>query len=218
MNRGLAAQLDWEVVQRKLPFLAALPAAARASVRLVNLDAGELLFRAGATPAAMFCVLSGEVRLVRLSRTGSEVVLQRARKGILAEASLDQVAYHCDAIATVQATVLRLSRPVVRQALREEGFAAAWRAELSRELRRLRAQCERLSLNTARERIMHYIETEGENGMLMLSQTKKQWAAELGLTHEALYRSLAQMEKFGLVRINAGGIRLARVRAHRARD
>jgi len=28
-----------------------------------------------------------------------------------------------------------------------------------------------------------------------LNQSKKNWAAELGLTHEALYRTLARMEK-----------------------
>jgi CRP-like cAMP-binding protein len=139
----------------------------------------------------MFFVLSGEVRLVRSSRSGAEIVLQRARHGILAEASLDQTAYHCDAIASVSATVLRVPRDIVRQALKEEPFAAAWRSELSRELRRLRAQCERLSLNSARERIIHYIETEGARGALTLTQAKKQWATELGLTHESLYRTLS---------------------------
>jgi CRP/FNR family transcriptional regulator, dissimilatory nitrate respiration regulator len=121
----------------------------------------------------MFFVLSGEVRLVRLSRSGSEIILQRGRDGIIAEASLDQSAYHCDALASIPTTVLRVLREIIRLALKEERFAAAWRSELSRELRRLRAQCERLSLNTAHERIIHYVETEGENGVLTLAQTKK---------------------------------------------
>ena len=205
-------EVDWLEVGQKLPFLAALPNSARASIRVEKLEAGQALFRAGSTPAAMFFVLSGEVRLVRLSRSGSEVVLQRARHGILAEASLDQHAYHCDASATTATTVLRVPREIVRQALREERFAAAWRMELSRELRRLRAQCERLNLNTAQERIIHYIETEGQNGVLTLGQTKKQWSGELGLTHEALYRSLAQMEKSGTMRIQGRKMRLARRR------
>jgi CRP/FNR family transcriptional regulator, dissimilatory nitrate respiration regulator len=210
------AELDWNEIERRLAFLAALPASARASMRIEKLDADELLFRAGTRPAGMFFVLSGEVRLVRSSRSGAEIILQRARHGILAEASLDQAAYHCDAIATVPATVLRLPRDVVRQALKEEHFAAAWRSELSRELRRLRAQCERLSLNSARERIIHYIETEGENGALTLPQTKKQWAAELGLTHEALYRTLSDMTNSGAIRIDGRKIRLKMNRALRA--
>jgi CRP-like cAMP-binding protein len=56
---------------------------------------------------------------------------------------------------------------------------------------------ERLSLKTVRERIIHFIETEGESGVINLEQSKKDWAAELGLTHEALYRALALMEKRG---------------------
>jgi CRP-like cAMP-binding protein len=209
---AVATELDWQVVAQKLPLLAALPIAARAGIRVEKLDAGQSLFRAGATPAAMFFVLSGEMRLVRLSRSGSEIVVQRAREGILAEASLDQPAYHCDALASMPTMVLRVPREMIREALKEERFAAAWRMELSRELRRLRAQCERLSLNTAQERIIHYLETEGEKGIITLAQSKKRWAGELGLTHEALYRSLAQMEKSGLIRIEGSNLRLAKRR------
>jgi CRP-like cAMP-binding protein len=104
-------------------------------------------------------------------------------------------------------------RDVIRRTLEEEHFAAAWRSELSRELRRLRAQCERLSLKSARERIIHYIETEGENGALTLTQTKKQWATELGLTHEALYRTLSDMANSGSMRVDGKKIRLTRNRA-----
>jgi CRP/FNR family transcriptional regulator, dissimilatory nitrate respiration regulator len=216
MKTTAPAEFDWKNVGRRLPFLAALPASARASIRVEEVNAGQLLFRAGAAPSGMFFVLSGEVRLMRLSRSGGEIVLQRARRGILAEASLDQAAYHCDAVASVPSTVLSVPRHFVRQALREERFATAWRTELSRELHRLRAQCERLSLKGAHERIIHYLETEGERGEVALTQTKKQWAAELGLTHEALYRTLADMRNSGAIRIEGMKIRLTRERAQRA--
>jgi CRP/FNR family transcriptional regulator, dissimilatory nitrate respiration regulator len=111
--------------------------------------------------------------------------------------------------------VLRIPRAAIREALKNDRFGSAWRTELSRELRRLRAQCERLSLKTAQERIVHYIETEGENGTAVLGQSKKQWAAELGLTHEALYRSLAQMEKAGLVHTDGRTIHFSKGRRHR---
>jgi len=211
------AHLDWESAIRDLPFLEALPLTARASVRVQKLDAGQALFRAGNAPTAMFFVLTGEVRLVRLSRTGSEIVLQRARQGIVAEASLDQPAYHCDALASTPTSLLSVPCKVIRQSLKDEGFATAWRGELSRELRRLRGQCERLSLNAAEDRIRHYIETEGESGTLTLTQTKKRWAAELGLTHEALYRSLAHMERSGSIHINGRKIRLANEPQRRTR-
>jgi len=46
-------------------------------------------------------------------------------------------------------------------------------------------------LISAVDRISHYIEAEG---VLNLTQTKKAWAAELGVTHEALYRSLRRTQ------------------------
>src|SRR5262249_9515416 len=141
-------------------------------VRVQEIDAGATLFRAGSALRSMFFVLAGEVRLVRTSRSGSEIVLQRARGGIGAEASLDQHAYHCDAVASGPSLVLSMPSEVIRQSLKDEAFAAAWRAELSRELRRLRAQCERLSLNAAEDRIRHYVETAGEGGVLKLTHTE----------------------------------------------
>ena len=82
-------------------------------------------------------------------------------------------------------------------ALATDAFRAKWIGHLARELRKARTHAERLSLKTARERIVHFIETEGESGIIDLEQSKKNWAAELGLTHEALYRALALMEKRG---------------------
>jgi hypothetical protein len=38
------------------------------------------------------------------------------------------------------------------------------------------------------ERIIHYIDFYGRDGKCYLSGTKKDWASELGLTHEALSR------------------------------
>jgi CRP-like cAMP-binding protein len=113
-------------------------------------------------------------------------------------------------LAGLEATVLCVPRHTVRHSLKEERFATAWRTELSRELRRLRAQCERLSLKGAPNRIIHYLETEGEHGAVTLTQTKKQWAAELGLTHEALYRTLTKMRNSGATRIDGRMQRLTR--------
>jgi CRP-like cAMP-binding protein len=94
------------------------------------------------------------------------------------------------------------------EALDEPAFRISWIAHLSRELRRVRTQNERLSLHTAQERITHFIETEGEDGRVTLNQSRKQWAAELGLTHEALYRALARMAQSGVVRIDGAVLAL----------
>jgi len=201
-----ARTIDWPALERASPLLAVLPQSARRAARIVHLPKAGRLFSRGDRPGAMYFVVSGEVHLVRLSLTGSEIVLQRAREGFLAEASLDQAAYHCDAATVLPSELLMLPRKAFLEALAVEGFRARWIAHLARELRRVRAQAERLSLKTAQERIVHYIETEGSDGSIRLSQSRKDWAAELGLTHEALYRALARMERSGQIGIDGAAL------------
>ncbi len=156
----------------------------------------------------MYFVLMGEVRLLRRSRAGDDIILQRARQGFLAEASLDQSSYHCDAVAAQDSALLAIDRQAFADALRRPEIRDKWSDHLARELRQVRAQSERLSLKTARERIVHFIETEGEGGELALDRSKKDWAAELGITHEALYRALTRMAQTGELVISGARLRL----------
>jgi CRP-like cAMP-binding protein len=199
---------DWKSLSLESPLLAALPESARRLTRSLELQRQSTLFGRGDRPQAMFFVLSGEVRLLRRSKAGGEVVLQRTRRGFLAEASLDQPTYHCDAVAAEPSRLLAIPRRSFTGALAVEGFRDRWIAHLARELRKERAHTERLSLKTARERIVHFIETEGEAGVVDLNQSKKDWAAELGLTHEALYRTLAQMEKRSELKVDQSRLTL----------
>ena len=130
------------------------------------------------------------------------MVMQRARNSFLAEASLESAAYHCDGVASE--AMLALAFPVgeFRLALAEcPNFRSQWISHLLREMRRARAQVERQGLRNAGDRILHYLETECPSGHLLLRQTKKAWAAELGLTHEALYRALGNLTRQGVLRI-----------------
>ncbi|GLH76543.1 Crp/Fnr family transcriptional regulator [Bradyrhizobium sp. SSBR45G] len=200
--------VDWKSLALESPLLAALPESAQRLTRFLELQRHSTLFRCGDRPRAMFFVLSGEVRLLRRSKSGGEVVLQRTWRGFLAEASLDQPTYHCDAVAAAPTRLLAIPRRLFTDALAVEGFRNRWIAHLAQELRKVRAHTERLSLKTARERIVHFIETEGEGGVVDLTQSKKDWAAELGLTHEALYRTLAQMAKHGELRVDQSRLTL----------
>jgi CRP-like cAMP-binding protein len=200
--------LDWRVLARLSPLLAALPASARLQTRCVQVPRGATVFCRGDRPQAMFFVLDGEVRLLRRSRSGDDVILQRARLGFLAEASLDQPSYHCDAVAAQESALLAIDRKVFVEALRRPEMRDKWSDHLARELRKVRAQSERLSLKTARERIVHFIETEGEGGEIELGRSKKDWAAELGITHEALYRAVARMERADELLVRGTRLRL----------
>lgn len=200
--------MNWSVLSELSPLLGALSEQARAATHLVRVSRDALLFGRGDRPKAMYCVLKGEVRLVRRSKVGGIVVLQRSRKGFIAEGSLHSNGYHCDATASEPSEVLAISRAAFSKALADETFRLCWIAHLAGELHRVRAHAERLSLRTARERIIPAIETEGEVGVLVLTQPRKDWAGTLGLTHEALYRTLALMVSSGEVRTDRSTITL----------
>ena len=192
--------VEWEALVAVQGQLAAVPAALRQDARRVEAAAGQPVFRTGARPTKIFWVLDGEVRLVRRSPEGAEIVLQRASSGFVAEASLDSPRYHCDAVAVAPSRLLAFPIEQFRQALNEdERFRRFWMGRLAREVRALRSQCERLALHGAADRIEHYIASEGDRGRLELSCTRKAWAAELGLTHEALYRALAELQRSGRI-------------------
>jgi CRP-like cAMP-binding protein len=141
--------------------------------------------------------------LQRASPHGRNVILQRVREGFVAEASLQATRYHCDAIAAEPSTIWSFPRAQVLKALRDTPeLTLWWAARLAEQLRFARLRIERLSLKGASDRILHAIETEGSGGRFALASTRREWAAELGLTPEALYRSLAQLQRKGVVQIH----------------
>jgi CRP-like cAMP-binding protein len=176
-----------------------LSAAVRASAIDRRLAAGEALFRTGSKTIGLFEVISGKVRLVRVDRGGREAVLQVASSGeTLAEASLFSPAYHCDAIAATE-TLVRLypKKVLLRELERDPKLARAFTAKLARQVMALRTRLEQRNILSARERIRHFLALNlGVDGQTVeFCGTLKDLAADLGLTHEVLYRTLADMEK-----------------------
>lgn len=199
VNRGIRSMpIDWEKLISEQTVLGAIPTVLRDVARIGVFEKGQILYRRGQLPEVMMCVLNGEIRLVRHAQGGTEIVLQRSRGGFVAEASLDAQIYHCDVAAATEGRLLLFPRRTFQAALdNEPTFNHAWIQLLGREVRRLRAQSERLRLNSAVDRIVHYIEAEGSDGTIILNQTRKSWAAELGLTHEVLYRTLGRLRDSG---------------------
>lgn len=201
--------MDWQAFIAGQPTLAHVPESLRQRAEPWDLEARKQLFRIGDSVQAVFTVIRGEVRLIRRDRNGTEVVLQRSRGGFFAEASLHNKAYHCDAVAAERSMLLRFPVHAFRSALEEDAaFRDAWMTHLAREVRKLRAQCERLSLHSAADRVLHYLESEGSDGSVVLTQTRKAWAAELGLSHEALYRTLKKLQGDAIIQVDGNEITL----------
>ena len=193
-----------------------LPAAVRSAAIDRKLKSGETLFRLGDKTAGLCEVIAGRVRLARVDRSGREIVLHVAGPGeTVAEASLFASSYHCDAIASTDAVVRIYPKPAVFAAFEKDPKAAqAFAATLARQVMNLRTRIEQRNIRSARERVRNFLALNAgaDRRTVALRGTLKDLAAELGLTHEALYRTLAVLERAGEIRRAKGKITLLRPR------
>jgi CRP-like cAMP-binding protein len=191
-----------------------LPAPVRAAAIDRKLKSGEALFRLGDKTAGLCEIVAGRVRLARVDRSGHEIVLHVAGPGeTIAEASLFSPTYHCDAIASTNATVrVYPKREVLAAFDRDPKAAQAFSATLARQVMNLRTRIEQRNIRSARERVRHYLvlNAGADQRTVELHGTIKDIAAELGLTHEALYRTLAALERAGEVKRGRGKIVMTR--------
>ena len=173
-----------------------------------HFEKGAYLFHHGKKPEYMFFIVSGEAVLTRTSSHGEPTILQRCRGGFISEASLLADAYHCDAIATQSGQAIAIPIKSLRDSLADDKFSMKWVQLLSKEIMRLRTQSERLGLKDIRSKLIHLMESEGKNGVLTLQSDFKSLASEIGVTHEALYRAIAALEKEGLLEKHPNSLEL----------
>ena len=177
-----------------------------------GLVAGQMLFDQGDAAVGVYEVVIGKVRQVRIDPEGRDVVVGIAGPGgMIAEASLFSRTHDCAATAVTNA-VVRLYRKatLLAQLERDPRAALSFMATLVEQILNLRIRLERRSIPSARDRVRHYLTTNvgGKERTVDLPSTLKDLAAELGLTHETLYRTLAEMRANGeIARLN-GKIRL----------
>ena len=162
---------------------------------------GQALFRLGDRTAGIYEILRGRVQMVRVDASGREAVLYSATAGeLFAEAALFSPIYHCDAITRTGATVRLYPKDKVLAELRRNPQAIT--AILAREIMSLRTQIERRNIRSAGDRVRHFLalNTGADGRTVLLRGTLKDLAAELGLTHEALYRALAGLAAKGEIK------------------
>lgn len=176
----------------------------RDEVNELNISADGLLFRLGDTPRDLYLIVDGEARARRYGNDGAEIVMQRSRSGdLFAEAGLVAPRYSCEGYCPAATRVLRIPITAITHRIATDGaFALRFSQLLALAMRRQCARYERLRLKRAGDRVMHYLNCEltGPAGAdLELDIPLAEWADDLGLEPETLYRTLAQLEKQGLI-------------------
>ncbi|HEX7968760.1 MAG TPA: Crp/Fnr family transcriptional regulator, partial [Stellaceae bacterium] len=166
----------------------------------------------GDEATAIFAVERGRLRLIRHTVDDRRVVLHTARAGeLFAEAALFSRTYHCDAVADTPARLRVLSKPKLLAAFRADPeLALRFMAILARQVMSLRTRLELRSIRSARERVLQHLllAAAGDGRTVRIEGTLMDLAAEIGLTHEALYRALAALESDGAIARTPDGIRL----------
>lgn len=182
------------------PFIEVMPEQAR---RRRTLERGEYLFRQDEPARAIYAVVTGRVRLFRDLPDGSSVTLHVARKGeTFAEAALFAMQYHCHAAAEVDATVICLDTGTLMCRLQSD---AALGVALSRlfagQVRELRAMLSLRDIRSADERLLTWLrrKVDAERMEVVLDRPWTAISEEVGLTREAVYRSLSRLESQGWI-------------------
>ncbi len=163
-----------------------------------HVPAGSALFRQGDPTLGIFVLAQGSLRMVRVTPDGGGVTLHLARPGeTFAEASLFSTHYHCDALADTDSVVgLYPKAKLISQLRRDPNALWNFTGELARRLQGLRQRYELKQIRSAPERVLQFLRLRcDESGRFCAPGALKEVALELGLTHEAFYRTLATLER-----------------------
>ena len=182
--------------------------------RTRTLQAGEFLFRQGDAAKFVFAIERGQLRLERRTSDGRLVPLHLARAGeSFAEAALFADRYHCDAVALTDAVVKALPKAALLVELEHSrGHAPILVHAMARQLHVLRQRLELRNVRSARERVLLALELRAtdDSRTVVLEGPLQDFAADLGLTREALYRTLAALHASGQIVRDGSQITLRR--------
>lgn len=200
---------------RRATLFAALPepaCAALGSIAVrVHHTAGEVIFLAGDPSPGLYVLLSGRVRLSRISPGGREQVLHIVAPGQHFNSVPVFDGGPCPVNASAQSDVTALLFPGESlRALILEHPVVALRllADTCRYLRRLVSLVDDLALTTVQGRLARLLLAQAEEGQTGIVQplTQSEMAARLGTVREMIGRSLKTFEGMGLIRIERGAI------------
>lgn len=167
---------------------------------------GEHLFSELQPATAFFIVVSGSVKIYKLSAEGGEQILHVQRAGdLVAEAIIfDFETYPAFCQALEDTLLLRFSKEGFLNMLRhfpEISFKIM--SAYSRRLRHLVAKIEELSLHDIKSRLANYLLNNyvisNNQCIVRLSLTKKDLAAILGTIPETLSRTLNYLKREKLI-------------------
>ncbi len=190
------------ILEINVKFSSPFDSALAGTARKISLHDGEMVFRQGDTPFAIFGLIAGRVELQRHTQSGHRVIIHNAKPGeTFAEASLFSESYHCDALVLESSEIIAFDRQLVLEiAARNPDVALALSQRFAAQIQTYRRKIELLAIDSAQERVFAAL-ADG-----LLTADIKTFSAEIGLAHETVYRVLATLVQQGLVRKKGRGL------------
>jgi CRP-like cAMP-binding protein len=174
---------------------------------------GQQLFEAGDKANAFFVILSGWVKLFRVSREGEETIINVFGPGeSFAEAAVfrDQRSYPVNAQAVSNVELIEIPRSFFIQKIEGDSqFALRILASISSRQHYLVGQLEQVTTRTAPQRIGAFLlrfckKKDGQNGVMIvdLPYDKSLISTRLNIKPETFSRALAKLEPYD---VTSGG-------------
>ena len=230
---------EWrDTVEARMRALAAVPylaglgeadlQALAAEARLVRAAKGAGIFHEGSPCAGLHVIAAGRVRVLKRSAEGREQVLHVERVGALGEGPLfDGDPYPASGEALEPVALLFLARETVLAWCRKRPEVAIGIARaLARRVRRFAALAEDLALHEVGHRLAGYLMTRAAEAghavrgrvEVVLRESNQEIAAQIGTVRELVSRTLAGLQREGLIRISGRRVTIVDVDALRARS
>jgi len=171
----------------------------------------SLLFSQGEAAGGFFLIVTGRVKIFKVSAEGKEQILHIFGPGeIVGEVPVFSGRdYPASAVTLMESELLYIPREgFLRLAADQPQILLNMLATLSRRLRTFTVQIERLTLMEVASRLAEVLleiagrAGPGQQDVADLKVTKGQLANQIGTTPETLSRSLQKMSRKGMIRVN----------------
>ncbi len=177
--------------------------------RVVDLDAGQFVFRLGDTCEAFVILLDGQVRVQLASAGGREVALYRIAPGgpcpLTTSCLFSHEHYPAEALTESAIRALTIPKPYFEQLLQRSASFRGYVFEgFARRLTDVIGRIEAIALTSIDSRLATALVSLHDDGRQAI--THQALAVELGTAREVVSRNLKRMEGHGWLSLGRGRI------------
>lgn len=176
------------------------------STSLKKVSKGEQIFSEGLDASAFFIVVSGRIKIYKVSPDGKEHTLHIHGPGdLVAEAAIfDSMVYPASCMALEDSTLIRISREGFLNLIKKHPeLALKMMSSYSKRLRQFVSKIEELSLKDIKSRLASYLlensTIESGTTICRLKYSKRELSSLLGTIPETLSRSFAFLKQNRLI-------------------